>query len=85
LPRPRLRQTLLNEQGWDPDLIELQLAHVPKDRIRAAFNRSVRVDARRKMLQHWAGYLDRLREGPVSPSVEKGHRPNMRAKLTLVK
>jgi hypothetical protein len=24
------------------------------------------------MLQHWAGYLDRLREGPVSPSVEKG-------------
>lgn len=48
--------TLLNEQGWNPDLIELQLAHVPKDQIRAAYNRSVRVDERRKMLQHWADY-----------------------------
>ncbi len=77
--------TLLNEQGWNPDLIELQLAHVPKDQIRAAYNRSVRVDERRKMLQHWADYLDRLREGPVSPSAIKGQRPNVRPKLTLVK
>jgi len=68
LPRPRLRQSLLNEQGCNPDLIELQLAHVPKDRIRAAYSRSVKVDVRRKMLQHWACYLDRLREGPVIPS-----------------
>ena len=55
--------TLLNEQDWSSDLIELQLAHAPKDRIRAAYNRSVRIDERRKMMQHWADYLDRLRLG----------------------
>ncbi len=77
--------TLLNEQGWNPDLIELQLAHVPKDQIRAAYNRSVRVDERRKMLQHWADYLDKLRGGPVSPSAANGLRANVRPKLTVVK
>jgi len=55
--------TLLNEQDWSPDLIELQLAHAPRDRIRAAYNRSVRIEERRKMMQHWADYLDRLRLG----------------------
>jgi len=52
LSLPRLHQNLLNEQGGNPDLIELQLAPVPKDQIRAAYNRRVRVAARRKMLQH---------------------------------
>ncbi len=77
--------TLLNEQGWNPDLIELQLAHVPKDQIRAAYNRSVRVDERRKMLQHWADYLDRLREGPVSPATTATRRNVAPPKLRLVK
>jgi integrase len=53
--------TLLNEQDWSPDLIELQLAHAPKDRIRAAYNRGLRIEERRKMMQHWADYLDGLR------------------------
>jgi integrase len=53
--------TLLNEQDWSPDLIELQLAHAPKDRIRAAYNRGLRIEERRKMMQHWADYLDDLR------------------------
>jgi len=53
--------TLLNEQGWNSDLIEIELAHVPKDRVRAAYNRSMRIDERRKMMQYWADYLDSLR------------------------
>jgi integrase len=53
--------TLLNEQDWSPDLIELQLAHAPKDRIRAAYNRGLRIEERRRMMQHWADYLDSLR------------------------
>ena len=53
--------TLLNEQDWSPDLIELQLAHAPRDRIRATYNRGLRIDERRKMMQHWADYIDRLR------------------------
>jgi integrase len=55
--------TLLNKQNWSPDLIELQLAHAPQDRVRAVYNRSVRIEERRKMMQYWADFLDRLRLG----------------------
>ena len=55
--------TLLNEQGWHPDLIELQLAHAERNKVRAAYNRAQRLDERRKMMQAWADYLDGLRAG----------------------
>lgn len=53
--------TLLNKQGWHPDLIELQLAHAERNKVRAACNRAQRLDERRKMMQAWADYLDGLR------------------------
>ena len=56
-----MASTLLNEQGIHPDLIELQLAHQEKNKTRAAYNRVQRLDERRKMMQSWADYLDRLR------------------------
>ena len=56
--------SLLNQSGlFNPDAIERQLAHKDKDRIRAAYNRAEYVEERREMLQHWADYLDSLREG----------------------
>jgi integrase len=55
--------TLLNEQGWHPDLIELQLAHMEQNESRAAYNRSLRIEERRRMMQAWADYLDGLRAG----------------------
>jgi hypothetical protein len=51
---------LLNEQGWHPDLIELQLAHAERNKVRAAYNRALRLDERRKMMQAWGDYLDAL-------------------------
>jgi integrase len=56
-----LASTCLNEQGWSPDLIELQLAHSDKDRIRAVYNRSKKLPERRRMMLAWADYLDTLR------------------------
>jgi integrase len=56
-----LASTLLNEQGWHPDLIELQLAHKEKNQSRGAYNRAERLTERRKMMQAWADYLDGLR------------------------
>jgi integrase len=50
--------TTLSEQGWASDLIELQLAHVDKNRIRAAYQRSERLAERAKMMQAWADWLD---------------------------
>jgi integrase len=55
--------TLLNEQGWSPDAIERQLAHAPHDQVRAAYNRAQYLDERRKMMQAWADYLDKLKKG----------------------
>ena len=53
--------TLLNEQGWNPDAIERQLAHTPRDQVRAAYNRAQYLDERRRMMQEWADYLDNLK------------------------
>jgi len=55
--------TLLNEQGWSPDAIERQLAHAPRDQVRAAYNRAQYLDERRRMMQAWADYLDGLKAG----------------------
>jgi len=52
-----LASTSLNEQGWHPDLIELQLAHAERNEVRSAYNRAQRLAERRKMMQQWADYL----------------------------
>lgn len=58
-----LASTLLNEQGWDADAIERQLAHNEEDEVRGAYNHAEHMRLRRKMLQVWADYLDELRAG----------------------
>ena len=58
-----MASTCLNEQGWHPDLIELQLAHAERNTVRAAYNRATRLGERRKMMQAWSDYLDSLRAG----------------------
>jgi integrase len=55
--------TLLNERGFNPELIELQLAHEDDDETRASYNRSMKLAERRVMMQAWADYLDQLRAG----------------------
>jgi len=58
-----MASTCLNEQGFPPDVIELQLAHSERNEVRAAYNRAKRIPERRAMMQSWADYLDRLRLG----------------------
>jgi integrase len=55
-----MASTLLNEQGWNRDAIERQLAHSERNNIRAAYNYAEYLPERRKMMQHWADYLDQL-------------------------
>lgn len=52
--------TILNEMGFRPDVIEKQLDHQERDRVRAAYNRADYKDERREMMQTWADYLDSL-------------------------
>lgn len=60
-----IASTLLNEQGWNRDAIERQLAHGSDDEVRAAYNRAEYLPERRRMMQAWADYLDTLRGGNV--------------------
>ena len=57
-----MASTMLNEMGYDPDVIELQLAHINKDRIRATYNKAQWMEKRTQMMQEWADYLDELKE-----------------------
>ena len=56
-----MASTLLNEQGFPPDIIELQLAHQERNKVRAAYNKAQRLTERRAMMQSWADFLDQLR------------------------
>jgi hypothetical protein len=42
-----MASTLLNEQGFPPDVIELQLAHAERNKVRAAYNKAQRLAERR--------------------------------------
>jgi len=50
--------TILNEHGFQPDVIERQLAHCERNKVRAAYNHAQHLPERRKMMQWWADYLD---------------------------
>jgi hypothetical protein len=56
-----MASTLLNEQGWNRDAIERQLAHGERDAVRAAYNYAQHLPERRRMMQAWADYLDQLK------------------------
>ena len=58
-----MASTRLNELGWPADVIERQLAHGERNKVRAAYNRAQYLADRRRMMQAWADYLDQLREG----------------------
>lgn len=43
------------------DAIERQLAHGERNKVRAAYNHAEHLPERRRMMQKWADYLDKLR------------------------
>ena len=60
-----LFSTVANECGWNPDVIERQLAHKEANEIRAAYHRSTYLEDRVKVMQWWADYLDGRQSGNV--------------------
>jgi integrase len=53
--------TILHEQGWNHDVIEAQLAHSTGTATSRAYNRSIYLSERKKMLQEWADFLDAIK------------------------
>ena len=57
--------TILNEHKFHADAIERQLAHVERNKVRAAYHRSEYLEERVSMMQWWADYLDQARSSKV--------------------
>jgi integrase len=50
--------TILNENGFTPDVMERQLAHAERNKIRASYNHAEYLPERRKMMQWWGDYIE---------------------------
>ena len=63
-----MASTILNEHGWDPELIEVALAHVDKDEVRSAYNRADYIERRRPMMAWWSEHIEQAATGSLSVS-----------------
>ena len=54
--------TTLYENGWPSDVIERQLAHAERNKIKASYNHAEHLAERRKMMQWWADHIDGLKK-----------------------
>lgn len=52
--------TILNESGFNRDVIERQLAHSERNSVRAAYNYAQYIPERKRMMQWWSDYLEKL-------------------------
>jgi integrase len=58
-----IASTILHEQEYRHEHIELQLAHAPRNAVSAAYNHALHLKARTKMMQDWADFLERMEQG----------------------
>ena len=56
-----LASTILNEHGFEPDIVESALAHTDKNTVRAAYNRAEYVERRRDMMDWWSKRVSQSR------------------------
>jgi membrane carboxypeptidase/penicillin-binding protein PbpC len=70
--------TYFNATGANIDVIEHCLAHVPANRVRAAYNRHQYKEERRAMLQAWADFLDSSTSTEAPAPKATSARPNRR-------
>ncbi|MDC7698345.1 tyrosine-type recombinase/integrase [Vogesella indigofera] len=54
--------TILHEQGWRSEIIERQLAHLERNKVKAAYNHAGYMAERREMLQKWADFIEQVRQ-----------------------
>ena len=54
-----IASTAMNEAGHSPDVVEAALAHLEKDEVRRAYNRSVYLEQRVELMQWWGDFVER--------------------------
>lgn len=52
-----IASTILNEKGFQPDVIEAALAHIDTNDVRRAYNRSQYLEQRREMMVWWCKHI----------------------------
>ena len=57
-----LASTVLHEQGFEEEHIEVQLAHMKRDKVAAAYNHAKYLKQRTKMMQWWGNYVEQQRQ-----------------------
>ncbi|PSW02556.1 integrase domain-containing protein [Photobacterium lipolyticum] len=72
-----LASTTLNEQGFDPDVIEAALAHIDKNEVRRAYNRADYLERRKALMYWWSEYIETAATG--SMSLAAGNHQGLRA------
>ncbi|MCY4178535.1 MAG: tyrosine-type recombinase/integrase [Endozoicomonadaceae bacterium] len=58
-----IASTLLNEQGFDPDVIEAALSHVGENKVRRAYNRTDYLQRRAPLMCWWSNYIEEAATG----------------------
>ena len=53
-----LASTILNENDFNDEHVDLQLAHMKRNKVSAAYNQAKYLKQRTEMMQWWADYLD---------------------------
>ncbi|AOY47451.1 TPA: tyrosine-type recombinase/integrase [Vibrio cholerae] len=61
-----LASTTLNEQGFNPDLVEAALAHVDDNQVRSTYNRTDYLERRKPMMSWWSGHIEEAAKGSLS-------------------
>ncbi|MFB4636950.1 tyrosine-type recombinase/integrase, partial [Enterobacter hormaechei subsp. steigerwaltii] len=56
-----IASTTLNEEGFNPDVIEAALAHSDKNEVRRAYNRSVYLQQRVELMLWWGNFVENKR------------------------
>lgn len=61
-----IASTLLNEEGFDSDVIEACLSHKDRNQVRAAYNRAEYLEPRRKVMAWWSAHIEQAAQGNIS-------------------
>jgi integrase len=67
-----MASTNLHEMGWPTEVVEMQLSHIDRNAVRAAYNKALYLEERKRMMQAWADYLDELKSGAAIIPMKRG-------------
>src|SRR3546814_11933662 len=71
-PYTTLFRSILNQRGYDPDVVEAVLAHQDRNTIRRTYNRATYFEQRLTLMQEWADLLDALKTGSPDDDGQEG-------------